>query len=64
MMKKIIFFVAALGLCAVQMQPLWAAPYGDDQGLDENGQGQNQNGQGQNQNGQGQNQNGQGPNGQ
>ena len=55
MLKKIIFFVAALGLCAVQMQPLSAQSYGDDQGLDQNGQGQNQNGQGQNQNGQGAN---------
>ena len=48
MLKKIIFFVAALGLCAVQMQPLSAQSYGDDQGLDQNGQGQNQNGQGAN----------------
>ena len=55
MMKKIIFFVAALGLCTVQLHPLWAQSYSDDQGQNQNDQGQNQNGQGQNQNGQGDN---------
>jgi len=46
-MKKVILFVAMLGACAVQVQPVWAIP-GDEQGQDDNGQGQNFNGQGDN----------------